>query len=80
MMCVLMVEQLSITYSLESEQDLGDDPSYLEVWIVMGSNGGGGSSKVTKVGEKKYVGMTTTSGHGSDKRLNVANVWWDIEE
>ena len=28
----------------------------------MGFNGGGGGSSVTKVGEGKYVGMTTMSG------------------
>ena len=44
----------------------------------MGFDGGEGSSNVTKVGEGKYVGMTTMSGHGSE-RLDVANVWWDIE-
>ena len=28
---------------------------------------------------EKYVGMTTMSGNSS-KRLDVANVWWNMEE
>ena len=67
-----------ITYSIESEKDLGEKPFPFGSPQVMGFDGGGGSSNVTKVGEGKYVGMTTMSGHGSE-RLDVANVWWDIE-
>ncbi|MFU2030459.1 anti-sigma factor [Bacillus wiedmannii] len=70
---------ITITYSIESEKDLGEKPFPFGSPQVMGFNGGGGSSDVTKVGEGKYVGMTTMSGHGSE-RLDVANVWWDIEE
>ncbi|PEJ10827.1 DUF4179 domain-containing protein [Bacillus wiedmannii] len=69
---------ITITYSIESEKDLGEKPFPFGSPQVMGFNGGGGSSDVTKVGEGKYVGMTTMSGHGSE-RLDVANVWWDIE-
>lgn len=69
---------ITITYSIESDKDLGEKPNIFGYPQVMGFNGGGGSSQVTKVGEKKYVGMTTMSGNSS-KRLDVANVWWDIE-
>ncbi|PFL43424.1 DUF4179 domain-containing protein [Bacillus cereus] len=69
---------ITITYSIESEKDLGEKPFPFGSPQVMGFDGGGGSSNVTKVGEGKYVGMTTMSGHGSE-RLDVANVWWDIE-
>ncbi|OED04887.1 DUF4179 domain-containing protein [Bacillus cereus] len=69
---------ITITYSIESEKDLGEKPFPFGSPQVMGFNGGGGSSNVIKVGEGKYVGMTTMSGHGSE-RLDVANVWWDIE-
>ncbi|MDA2153792.1 DUF4179 domain-containing protein [Bacillus cereus group sp. Bc253] len=69
---------ITITYSIESDKDLGEKPFPFGSPQVMGFNGGGGSSNVTKVGEGKYVGMTTMSGHGSE-RLDVANVWWDIE-
>lgn len=69
---------ITITYSIESEKDLGEKPFPFGSPQVRGFNGGGGSSNVTKVGEGKYVGMTTMSGHGSE-RLDVANVWWDIE-
>ncbi|KZD29804.1 DUF4179 domain-containing protein [Bacillus cereus] len=70
---------ITITYSIESDKDLGEKPNVFGYPQVMGFNGGGGSSQVTKVGEKKYVGMTTMSGNSS-KRLDVANVWWDMEE
>jgi len=69
---------ITITYSIESDKDLGEKPFPFGSPQVMGFNGGGGSSDVTKVGEGKYVGMTTMSGHRSE-RLDVANVWWDIE-
>lgn len=69
---------ITITYSIESEKDLGEKPFPFGSPQVRGFDGGGGSSNVTKVGEGKYVGMTTMSGHGSE-RLDVANVWWDIE-
>ncbi|PFK43895.1 anti-sigma factor [Bacillus cereus] len=69
---------VAITYSIESDKDLGENPNIFGFPQVMGFNGGGGGSKVTKVGEKKYVGMTTMSGHSS-KRLDVANVRWDME-
>ncbi|MCI4060885.1 DUF4179 domain-containing protein, partial [Bacillus cereus] len=68
-----------ITDSLDSDKDLGEQPNIFGYPQVMGFNGGGGSSQVTKVGEKKYVGMTTMSGKSS-KRLEVANVWWKMEE
>ncbi|MCU4922738.1 DUF4179 domain-containing protein [Bacillus cereus] len=70
---------ITITYSIESDKDLGEKPNIFGYPQVMGFNGGGGSSQVTKVGEKKYVGMTTMSGNSS-KRLDVANVWWNMEE
>ncbi|HHT7239434.1 MULTISPECIES: DUF4179 domain-containing protein [Bacillus] len=69
---------ITITYSIESDKDLGEKPFLFGSPQVMGFNGAGGSSQVTKVGEKKYVGMTTMSGHRNE-RLDVANVWWDIE-
>ncbi|MEY8346806.1 DUF4179 domain-containing protein [Bacillus cereus] len=69
---------VAITYSIESDKDLGENPNIFGFPQVMGFNGAGGGSKVTKVGEKKYVGMTTISGHSS-KRLDVANVRWDME-
>ena len=68
---------ITITYSIESEKDLGEKPFPFEVrklWALM-------AEEVVQTLQKlegKYVGMTTMSGHGSE-RLDVANVWWDIE-
>ncbi|VXC40555.1 ECF-type sigma factor negative effector [Bacillus mycoides] len=69
---------VTITYSIESDKDLGEHPSIFGSPQVSMSNGAAGSSKTTKVGDKKYVGMTTTSDLGS-KRMDVANVRWNME-
>ncbi|PFS15943.1 anti-sigma factor [Bacillus cereus] len=69
---------LSITYSLESEQDLGDDPIILGGLDIMDAHGSSGSGKMTKVTEKKYVGMVTTTHHDSNKKDKV-NFRWNIE-
>lgn len=42
---------ITITYSIESEKDLGEKPFPFGSPQVMGFDGGGGSSNVTKVGE-----------------------------
>ena len=69
---------ITITYSIESNKDLGEKPFIFGSPQVMGFNGGAGSSNVTKVGERKYVGMTTMSGI-ENERLDVANVRWNME-
>ena len=43
---------VSITYSLESEQDLGNDPIILGGLDIMDAHGSSGSGKMTKVTEK----------------------------
>ena len=48
-----MVEQLSITYSIESEKDLGEKPFLFGSPQVMGFNGGGGSSESDKSWREK---------------------------
>ena len=68
---------LSITYSLESEQDLGDDPIILGGLDIMDAHGSSGSGKMTKVTEK-YVGMVTTTHHDSNQKDKV-NFRWNIE-
>lgn len=59
---------VSITYSMESEQDLGDDPIILGGLEIMEAGGGTGSSQISKVADKKYVGMATTTHHSSNKK------------
>lgn len=70
---------VSITYSIESEKDLGEKPNIFGHLDIMDSGGMGGSSQTTKVGDKKYVGMITATDHGS-KRKDVANIRWNIEQ
>ena len=42
---------------MESDKDLGDDPIILGGLDIMDAHGSSGSGKMTKVTEKKYVGM-----------------------
>lgn len=63
---------ITITYSIESEKDLGEKPFPFGSPQVMGFDGGGVVRTLQKL-ERKYVGMTTMSGNSS-KRLDVANV------
>ena len=52
---------VSITYSIESEQDLGDDPMILDHLDIKGSTGQAGSSAISKIDENHYVGLITAS-------------------
>ncbi|MBO1578544.1 DUF4179 domain-containing protein [Bacillus sp. XF8] len=70
---------VSITYSMESEQDLGDDPILLGGLHIMESDGGTGSSQISKVADKKYVGMVTTTHHDSNKGDKI-NLRWNIDK
>ncbi|WIY62787.1 DUF4179 domain-containing protein [Bacillus arachidis] len=70
---------VSITYSMESEQDLGDDPIILGGLEIMEAGGGTGSSQISKVADKKYVGMATTTHHSSNKKDKI-NLRWNIDK
>lgn len=66
-----------LTYSLESEQDLGDDPFLYDSFNIKGATGQTGSSQISKVDENKYVGLITITGHGNDE--NHVKVKWNIK-
>jgi hypothetical protein len=70
---------VTITYSIESDRDLGENPNILESLQVVSFNGMTGSSKITKIGDKKYVGMSTAS-DVDGKKMNVANIKWEIDK
>ena len=50
-------ETVAITYSIESDRDLGEDLTIFGMADIKGSNGGAGSSHITKIDEYHYVGL-----------------------
>ncbi|CAM4241283.1 ECF-type sigma factor negative effector [Bacillus manliponensis] len=70
---------MTMTYSMTSERDLGDDPALFEWVDIQDSEGMTGSSKVSKVDGNNYVGIVTAS-HDNAEEKDVANVKWDIEK
>lgn len=52
---------VSLTYSIESNQDLGQNPSTFDFLKIKESDGVSGSNQIFKVDEGKYVGLVTTS-------------------
>ena len=67
-----------LTYSVESEHDLGDQPfigSYLD---IKDTSGGSGSDHISKVGEHQYVGLITGS-RLDEKDLDTVKVKWKVD-
>ncbi|WP_227940253.1 DUF4179 domain-containing protein [Alkalihalobacillus deserti] len=73
-------QTVMITYSVESEHDLGDEPLILNLPNILDEDAHGlaGGSIIKKVGGNEYVGLMTVS-HLSEKYLNSANIHWEIE-
>ncbi|MED4402647.1 DUF4179 domain-containing protein [Metabacillus fastidiosus] len=69
---------ITLTYSLESEKDLGESPYTLDFVNVKGSHGASGSSIIKKVGENKYVGLLTAT--QMIEESDEVNVNWSIGE
>ncbi|MFJ7725234.1 DUF4179 domain-containing protein [Neobacillus sp. NPDC097160] len=67
---------LTLTYSIDSEQDLGN--ADLSMPRITGMKAYGGTGKTSKIDTNKYVGMLTVS-NLENKKLNVANIKWDID-
>ncbi|MDM5187968.1 DUF4179 domain-containing protein [Bacillus sp. DX4.1] len=69
---------VSVTYSIESEQDLGDKPVIFGNLDAMESDGGTGSSRISKVADKKYIGLATATHHNRNKK-DAINIRWNID-
>ncbi|MFK9090901.1 DUF4179 domain-containing protein [Bacillus salipaludis] len=67
---------LTLTYSIDSEQDLGNVD--LSMPRITGMKAYGGTGKTSKIDTNKYVGMLTVS-NLENKKLDVANIKWDID-
>ncbi len=48
---------VAITYSIESDHDLGEEPTIFDTANVKGSNGMTGSSHISKIDDYHYVGL-----------------------
>ncbi|MCU5000371.1 DUF4179 domain-containing protein [Bacillus tropicus] len=70
---------VTITYSIESDKDLGENPNVLEFLQIAGFNSTTGISKITKVDDKKYVGMSTVTDVEGIK-MDATNVKWEIDK
>ncbi|UII56129.1 DUF4179 domain-containing protein [Cytobacillus spongiae] len=68
---------VSITYSIESEQDLGEN-AFIDSPDIEGVGAIGGSGKTTKIDKNNYVGILTLS-NLEETKLDIANIKWDID-
>lgn len=68
---------VSITYSIESEQDLGED-AFISSPKIKGMKATGGISRTSKTGKNEYVGLLTVS-NLEDTKIDIANIKWDID-
>ncbi|GIN96597.1 ECF-type sigma factor negative effector [Siminovitchia terrae] len=69
---------VSLTFSLESDRDLGDDP-YLEGNLdILETSGGTGMYHISKVGDSQYVGLITGSTFDGEEKDHV-KVKWEID-
>jgi hypothetical protein len=66
----------TFTYTIESEQELGN--AGISSPKIEGMNAMGGTSTTTKIDNNKYVGILTAS-NLENKKLDIANIEWNID-
>ncbi|MCJ8012966.1 DUF4179 domain-containing protein [Paenibacillus sp. KQZ6P-2] len=71
-------ETVSLTYSIESNKDLGADPIIQGFLDIKGAEGMAGSNQITKVDQNHYVGLITGSGF-HPKEKDKVELKWNIE-
>ena len=69
---------ISLTYSIESEHDLGDNPILEDSLDIKGVSSQSGSARISKVDDHQYVGIVTASNLDRDQE-DVAKVKWEID-
>ncbi|PFP29360.1 anti-sigma factor [Bacillus sp. AFS073361] len=67
---------VTLTYSIESKQELGNVG--VSMPKIKGMTAIGGTGSTSKIGANKYVGILTAS-NLEDTKLNVADIQWDID-
>lgn len=68
---------VTITYTIESEEDLGDGSFYVPSPNIKEMKAQGGSDGISKVADKKYVGLLTVS-NLADSKVDKVNIDWNI--
>jgi len=71
-------KSVSVTISLESEHDLGENPTIMRIGEIKGMKGGSGKMQLSKVAEKSYVGIMTITNFDSETH-HEAYVKWKPE-
>lgn len=71
-------ETVTITYSILSEHDLGEEPIILDHFDIEDTDGMAGTSKIEKIGKNEYVGLMTGT-YFSKEDLQSAKVKWEIK-
>lgn len=71
-------ETVTVTYSIESEKDLGEHIHLWDSLSIKGSGGGGGTLKIEQVDKQHYVGISTINSN-EDIRDKSVSVDWEIE-
>lgn len=73
-------KSVTLTYALESKQDLGDKPKLHGLLFAKGALGGSQSSQITKVDENSYVGLVQSNiDFRNQTELDLVNINWTIE-
>ncbi|MED4354233.1 DUF4179 domain-containing protein [Schinkia azotoformans] len=71
-------ETVTITYSIISDHDLGEEPIIFDHFDIQNTDGIAGTSKIEKISENEYVGLMTGT-YFSKKDLQTAKVTWEIK-
>ncbi|MDX8342130.1 DUF4179 domain-containing protein [Rossellomorea sp. YZS02] len=69
---------ITVSYAIETDKDFGESMNIGANWFdIVGSNGSGGSSEITKISDNRYVGISTItpSFKGGDYPDKVEITW-----
>lgn len=69
-------ETVAITYSIESDRDLGED-LYMGSAEIKGATGSGGSSRITKIDDYHYIGLDKITPFGLTS--DTIDIKWKID-
>lgn len=72
-------ETILATYSISSEQPLGENPRFREIISLKNADGYGAGSEIEKVDDQHYVGMLKVGNFGENVG-ETAHVVWKIDE
>ncbi len=71
-------KSVNLTFSIESDKDLGENPSIMRIGEIKDQMGGTGKVQLSKVAEKSYVGIMTITDLSRDTQ-DEAYVKWKPE-